>query len=100
MNMFLWLPWQASGPHRNPANQDRLSAVAPIALITFAAAVGRISFTNFIAASSLGKIPALLMEGYSVYEVTRFGWQGKLILSVIALALAYWIIKKIMKQKN
>ena len=78
----------------------RLMPFVPSGLITFAAAVGRISFMNFLIASSLGKIPALLIEGYSVYEVTEFGWQGKLILSVIALASAYWIIKKIMNQKQ
>ena len=72
----------------------RLIPFVPSGLITFAAAVGKVSFSIFIVASSLGKLPALLMEAYAVYEVTQFGWQGKLILVVIALALLYWIIKK------
>ena len=77
----------------------RLMPFVPSGLITFAAAVGKTGFLNFITASSLGKIPALLIEGYSVYEVTQFGWQGKLILATIAVVLLYLIIKKVMKKK-
>lgn len=72
----------------------RLIPFVPSGLITFAAAVGRVSFITFLISSSLGKLPALLIEAYSVYEVTRFGWQGKLILLIIALALLYWVFGK------
>ena len=71
----------------------RLIPFVPSGLSTFAAAVGRPSFTVFFIASSLGKLPALLMEAYSVYAVTQFGWQGKLILLVAGLALVYWVVK-------
>jgi uncharacterized membrane protein YdjX (TVP38/TMEM64 family) len=73
----------------------RLLPFVPSGLITFAAAIGRISLLLFVVASSLGKIPALLIEAYSVNQVINFGWQGKLILTITALALLYWIIKKI-----
>ncbi len=72
----------------------RLIPFIPSGLITFAAAVGRVSFVIFIIASSLGKLPALLIEAYSVYKVTQFGWQGKLILLIVALSLLYWLIRK------
>lgn len=72
----------------------RLIPFIPSGLITFAAAIGKVAFGIFLIASSLGKIPALLMEAYSVKEVARFEWQGKLILAIVALALLYWIIKK------
>ena len=72
----------------------RLIPFVPSGLITFAAAVGKVSFTIFLVASSLGKLPALLMEAWSVYEVTQFGWQGKLILVVVALGLLYWVVTK------
>jgi uncharacterized membrane protein YdjX (TVP38/TMEM64 family) len=72
----------------------RLLPFVPSGLITFAAAVGRINFWNFLVASSLGKIPALLIEAYSVYQVTQFGWQGKLILGIVAIALIYFILRK------
>jgi uncharacterized membrane protein YdjX (TVP38/TMEM64 family) len=72
----------------------RLIPFVPSGLITFAAAVGKVSFAVFLAASSLGKLPALLIEAVSVYEVTKFGWLGKLILVVAALGILYWIIKQ------
>ncbi|MEO6252646.1 MAG: VTT domain-containing protein [Ferruginibacter sp.] len=72
----------------------RLIPFVPSGLITFAAAVGKVSAAVFIIASSLGKLPALLIEAYAVYEVAAFGWQGKLILAIVALGLLYWIIKK------
>lgn len=72
----------------------RLIPFIPSGFITFAAAIGKVSFSIFILASSFGKIPALLMEAYSVYEFTQSGWQGKLILALIALAMAYYIVQK------
>jgi uncharacterized membrane protein YdjX (TVP38/TMEM64 family) len=72
----------------------RLIPFVPSGLITFAAAVGRISFPVFILASSLGKLPALFMEAYAVNAVTDFGWQGKFILVLAAVVLLYWIISK------
>lgn len=78
----------------------RLIPFVPSGLVTFAAAVGRTSFTTFLVASSLGKIPALLLEGYSVYEVGRFQWQGKLILGVAAIALFYFVVKGIFSRQG
>lgn len=72
----------------------RLIPFVPSGLITFAAAIGRISFISFVIASSLGKLPALFIEAYAVNEVSNFGWQGKLILALVAVALLYWIIVK------
>lgn len=72
----------------------RLVPFIPSGLITFAAAIGRIGLLVFLLASSLGKLPALLLEAYSVYEVTQFGWQGKLILLLVALGLIYWVAQK------
>lgn len=71
----------------------RLIPFVPSGLVTFAAAMGKVSFIIFLLASSLGKIPALLMEAYSVYEVGRFGWQGKAILVAVALGLLYWVVR-------
>lgn len=72
----------------------RLFPFVPSGLITFAAAIGKVTFIVFLIASSLGKIPALLIEAWSVYEVAQFEWPGKLILIIVALALLFWIIKK------
>jgi uncharacterized membrane protein YdjX (TVP38/TMEM64 family) len=72
----------------------RLIPFVPSGLVTFAGAVGRVSLATFALASSLGKIPALLLEGYSAYEVTEFKWQGKIILTVGALVLIFLSLRK------
>ena len=72
----------------------RLLPFVPSGLITFGAAVGRIPFLFFLIASTLGKIPALLLEAYAVYEITAFGSQGKVLLAVIATGLLIWIFRK------
>ena len=72
----------------------RLIPFVPSGLITFAAAVGKISFLSFIISSSLGKLPALFIEAYAVNEVTGFGWQSKLILALAAVVLLYWLLTK------
>ena len=72
----------------------RLLPFVPSGLITFAAAVGKVSFPGFLLASSLGKLPALLMEAYAVYEITAFGWQGKVLLVLIATSLLVWVFRK------
>ena len=69
----------------------RLIPFVPSGIITFAAAVGRVGLTVFFIASSIGKLPALLMEAYAAYEVTSFTWQGKLILLAVGIYLLYLI---------
>ena len=72
----------------------RLVPFVPSGLITFAAAIGNISFILFFIFSSLGKLPALLLEAWSVNEVRTFGWLGKLILLVVAVTLLIMLLKK------
>jgi uncharacterized membrane protein YdjX (TVP38/TMEM64 family) len=72
----------------------RLIPFIPSGIITFTAAIGKVGLLTFFIASSLGKIPALLMEAYAAYEVTAFGWQGKLILLVAGIYLLYRIFNK------
>jgi uncharacterized membrane protein YdjX (TVP38/TMEM64 family) len=72
----------------------RLIPFIPSGIITFAAAIGRVGLLTFFIASSLGKIPALLMEAYAAYEVTAFNWRGKLILLIAGIYLLYRIFKK------
>ena len=72
----------------------RLIPFVPSGLVTFAAAIGKISLPVFFIASSIGKLPALLIEAYSAYQVTEFGWQGKIILLISAVVLLYVVMKK------
>ncbi|MDB5201399.1 MAG: hypothetical protein JWQ27_808 [Ferruginibacter sp.] len=76
----------------------RLIPFIPSGLVTFAAAIGRISFTLFFISSSVGKIPALLLEAYSVNEVSKFDWQGKLILGICAVTGLIFLVKKIARK--
>jgi uncharacterized membrane protein YdjX (TVP38/TMEM64 family) len=72
----------------------RLLPFVPSGLVTFAAAVGRTSLLLFTVASSLGKIPALLMEAGSVYGVMSMGWKGKILLCVAALVIVVLAFRK------
>lgn len=72
----------------------RLLPFVPSGLVTFAAAIGSVSALLFVVASSLGKLPALLIEAYSVYQVTKMGWQGKIALAVIALIVLFFVLRK------
>lgn len=78
----------------------RLFPFVPSGLITFAAAIGSVSFLSFLLASSLGKIPALLIEAYSVEQIIHFNWQGKVILSAVAVILIYFLIKRLYEKNN
>lgn len=73
----------------------RLIPFVPSGVVTFAAAVGRVSVLTFLFSSSLGKLPALLLEGYAVYQVTEFTWQGKAILTLAAFALLFYVLRQI-----
>lgn len=73
----------------------RLLPFIPSGLVTFAAAIGKVSLFTFFLASSFGKIPALFIESYSVYQVTKLNGQGKVLLAIIALYLLYRVWKKI-----
>ncbi len=72
----------------------RLIPFIPSGIITFTAAMGRVGILTFFVASSLGKIPALLIEAYAAFQVTEFGWQGKLILLLSGVYLLYLVYKR------
>jgi uncharacterized membrane protein YdjX (TVP38/TMEM64 family) len=78
----------------------RLIPFVPSGLVTFAAAVGRVSALFFVMASSVGKLPALLLEGYAVYQVTAFGWQGKVILTIVAFAILFFVIRQVRNNRR
>ncbi len=76
----------------------RLIPFVPSGLVTFAAAIGEVSVVVFFAASTLGKIPALLIEAYSVAQIAEFNWQGKLILLITVIVLLWWVVRGRMKK--
>jgi uncharacterized membrane protein YdjX (TVP38/TMEM64 family) len=72
----------------------RLLPFVPSGLVTFAGAIGSVSTLVFIAASSIGKLPALLLEAYSVYSITAWNTEGKIILALIAITGIYAMARK------
>ncbi|MCL6586981.1 MAG: VTT domain-containing protein [Anoxybacillus sp.] len=78
----------------------RLLPFVPSGLVTFVAAIGHTSLLIFIIASSIGKLPALLLEAYSVYQVMNWTWQGKVISTVFAVFLFLFTWKKVVQNKT
>ncbi|RFB15282.1 TVP38/TMEM64 family protein [Bacillus sp. HNG] len=78
----------------------RLLPFIPSGLVTFASAVGTVSLIVFLFASSIGKIPALLIEAYSVHQVTNWTTEGKLILSILSIVGLIYVIRNISKNQK
>ncbi|WP_137790445.1 VTT domain-containing protein [Bacillus sp. E(2018)] len=72
----------------------RLLPFVPSGFVTFASAIGAVSAGTFVIASSIGKLPALLLEAYSVYNVTEWNTEGKIILGGAALVGIYIYVTK------
>jgi len=75
----------------------RVLPFVPSGLVTFAGAVGKVSFGVFIVASALGKIPALFIEAVSVYQILKVTWLSKIL---IELSIVYVIYNLWKRRKN
>ncbi|MEH7225683.1 VTT domain-containing protein [Bacillus sp. JJ1566] len=75
----------------------RLLPFMPSGLVTFASAMGKVSLIVFLFASSIGKIPALLIEAYSVNQVTNWTTEGKVILTILSMLGLIYIIRNLSK---
>lgn len=71
----------------------RLFPFAPSGLVTLAGATSKISLVGFAVASTIGKIPALLLEAFSVYQVLQWNTAGKVILALVALGVVVLVVK-------
>lgn len=74
----------------------RFMPFIPSSLVTLFAALGKVSFSTFFISSTLGKIPALVIETYSVYfafqNIRNFQW---ILLAIgIILICGYWTKQK------
>lgn len=70
----------------------RLMPFVPSGLVTAAAAVGSISPWLFFIASSIGKVPALLLEALAVQQVLELSLTGKLIIFLVGLLFVYQLL--------
>lgn len=76
----------------------RLFPFAPSGLVTLAASYSKIGTWAFAASSTIGKIPALLIEAYSVHTVIGWETQYQLAAAIFAAAAGicyyYWTTKR------
>ncbi len=78
----------------------RLMPFIPSGIITMLGAIGEISLLSFSISSSIGKIPALLIEGFSVYNIITFTWIGKLILFIFGIVILFLIYYSTISSKD
>ncbi|WP_232336884.1 TVP38/TMEM64 family protein [Planococcus lenghuensis] len=77
----------------------RLTPFTPSSIVTYFASIGKVSWQTFAVASSLGKIPALLLEAYSIYHLVNWTIEGKLLLLVIGGGGIIWILTRRLKNR-
>lgn len=70
----------------------RIMPLMPSGLVTLSASMGTVSILTFTVASSLGKIPALLIEAFSVAQFIKIDWiRGWLLeLSLVYIFYRLW----------
>ncbi|PGL67062.1 VTT domain-containing protein [Bacillus sp. AFS055030] len=66
----------------------------PSSLITLFAAFGKITWSSFMLASLIGKLPVILFESYSVNQVLEFTLFGKVILGLLIIGLLIYFYRK------
>lgn len=71
----------------------RVFPFIPSGVVTLVSAGSRIGILNFSFASTLGKIPALLIEAYSIQQVLNWSWKGKVILGLFSIFIIGLLIK-------
>ncbi|WP_340372935.1 VTT domain-containing protein [Peribacillus sp. FSL E2-0218] len=67
----------------------RLLPFVPSGVINLAAALSKTSILIFFVATSIGKMPALLIEAYSVNQVLKASNEGKIFLVLLLLIMAF-----------
>lgn len=80
----------------------RLLPFMPSGLVTLTAAIGRVGVGTFILASTIGKVPAIVIEGLSVYQVLQLEsiWQGVAIGMASILFGLSWFFQRKRAQQN
>jgi len=72
----------------------RIFPLIPSGLVTLVSASSKVGIWHFSIASTLGKIPALVIETYSIYQILNWGLQGKVILGAVSIVILVLIIRK------
>jgi uncharacterized membrane protein YdjX (TVP38/TMEM64 family) len=77
----------------------RLFPFVPSGVVTFLAAIGKMSLVIFAVSSTLGKLPALLLEAYSVNHMIQWTLQGKIIVGIVGGMLLFSVLKRLILKK-
>lgn len=72
----------------------RLMPFVPSGFVTFFAAVGNVNALTFLSANTIGKLPSVLLEAYSVHQVLNWTWEGKVVLLALSAVLLIPLMKK------
>ncbi|WP_404332888.1 TVP38/TMEM64 family protein [Mesobacillus maritimus] len=74
----------------------RIFPFVPSGLVTLAASISQMKLGTFAIVSTLGKVPALFIEAYSIHTVINMKteFQIGLALSAILLVFIYYLMKK------
>lgn len=74
----------------------RIIPFVPSGAVTLTAALSKMRLISFSLASTLGKIPALFIEAYSINHVLQLPFESQLtvILTICILALLYFLWKR------
>lgn len=72
----------------------RILPFIPSGLLTLVSAGSKVGILNFSIASTLGKLPALSIEAYSINYILSGSWQGKIILGLLSIFILYLLIRK------
>ena len=71
----------------------RIFPFIPSGVVTLVSAGSKVGVLNFSIASTLGKVPALVIEAYSIQQILNWSWQGKVILGVVSIFILGLLIK-------
>ncbi|PFR34062.1 TVP38/TMEM64 family protein [Bacillus cereus] len=72
----------------------RLIPFIPSSIVTLFAALGKMSLLSFSIASTIGKIPALLIEVYSAYQVMNGTNEAKWVVTIAGVIGLFYLWKK------
>jgi uncharacterized membrane protein YdjX (TVP38/TMEM64 family) len=79
----------------------RLVPLVPAGLVTFTAAMGRISAIGFVAAGMMGKLPSLFLEAFAVLKVMHIHRRERIIVLVTAaVILLFFVVRHIIRSKK
>lgn len=78
----------------------RVLPFVPSGLVTLTAAISKMNFLHFSIASTIGKIPALYIEAFTVFQVLNLKteWKLGIIISILLIIILYLLWKYLIRK--